>query len=480
MRTVDAVRALLMDAVELYRDRPPVATALRIQLTRLAEPVRIAVAGRSATGKSTLLNALLGETLAPAVLSHLDKHFTWYRHGGEAKVTAVAGGGPAREMAATRAAPGLRLSATGSGPAWPDRVLVDWPSAGLRDRTLIDTPALAGLGAPADPVARRLPAEADAVIYLARHPEPEQLAGLRVTEGSALARLTGVHAILVLARADEVAAGRIDALISARRLARLSRRENAGCAPFQSVIAVSGQLAHAANALDDEDFATLTRLASVSRANLERHLLSTDVFVADGFPITLGRPERRALLGRLGLFGVRLATTLVRTACDTRAKLAAELVRRSGLAELRAAIGTFFVDRGEVLKARSALLLLESVLATERVDGADRLAVRLEQVVASTHDFRELRLIAELSSGRLSLPDEVAAEALRLLGASGTGVAERLGVPGTADADTIWPAVLDALDRWRHAAERLGADESERAAARVVVRSCEGVVAAVG
>jgi hypothetical protein len=337
-------------------------------------------------------------------------------------------------------------------------------------------PALAGLGErEGDPVVSRLSTEADGVVYLVRHLEAEQLAALSTATGSPTARGTGVNSMLVLSRADEVGAGRIDALQSAKQIARSSMLDDA-CAAFQSVVAVAGQLAYVGTTLQDNEFAALARLASVPRVELDRFLLSVDEFLADRFPVPLGQPERLSLLSRFGVFGVRLATTLIRTGCDTGLKLSAQLVQRSGLTELRAAIDTHFVARGEVLKCRAALLALETVLLAEPHPHRERLAARLEQTMAGAHDFYELRMISSIHCGRTGLTDEVADEAFRLLGLYGTGVFERLGIDEETSEAEAFSVGAATLDRWRHVAEAADSSPAERAVARVVVRSCEGII----
>ncbi|OZM74077.1 hypothetical protein CFN78_07340 [Amycolatopsis antarctica] len=471
---LDVAGALLTEAAHLYRDRPHASRVLRGQLARLGEPLRIAVAGRPGTGKSTLVNALVGEQLAPVRLARRDAHFTWYRDAAALRVSGQFRGGPPRDLAVSRSSDGLWLEPSSMPPANLDRVLVEYPTRALRDMVLIDSPALADSGdGERDPVAARLAEEADAVVYLSRHAEPAELSGLRATLDSPVARAAPVHSILVLSRADEIGAGKIDALLSARQLARRSRRENGACAAFQSVVAASGLVAFAGKSLQDEDFAALSLMATVSRADLERYLLSVDTFCGPRFPVELGPDARRALLTQFGLFGIRLAVTLVRTGCDSRIKLSAQLAQRSGLSELREAIGGNFLERREVLKARSALLGLESVLRAEPRRGGERLAAAMERMLAGLHEVRELRLIAALVAGRLSLPTPLRDEAVRLLGAEGTSVPERLGVE---DQRLVPEATIEALVKWRREAESVDSPAPRRQAARVVVRTCEGLL----
>ncbi|WP_167545365.1 GTPase [Amycolatopsis rubida] len=360
----------------------------------------------------------------------------------------------------------LRVSiggAAGTGKSTLAAALADWPTRALRDLEFLDAPPPSTL--------------TDASVRLLRHLEPDQLATLRPTTPSAFARQTAVDTILVLARADETGAGRIDALLTAKQIARRAWREDPLCSGFQGVIAVAAQLAYGARAFTDDEFELLAAFAAVPREELERYLLSVDSFTDPAFPGPVSVETRRSLVVRFGLFGVKLALTLIRTGCDDRVKLSTELVRRSGLGELRDTIAGCFAARADALRARTALIRLETVLNAEPRPHSDRLAARVERFSASAHDFRELRLIADIRGGRTALAGESAEEAARLLGAEGTASEERLGLVAGTDPREMYEAGLDAVMRWRHEAERPDRALAERAAAQVVVRSAEGLLA---
>ena len=148
-------------------------------------------------------------------------------------------------------------------------------------------------------------------------------------------------------------------------------------------------------------------------------------------------------MDRFGLFGVRLATTLIRQGVTDPNQIAAELVRRSGLDELRSVLATQFTERRDLLKARSALLAIDLVLTREPRPASAPLAAEVERILAGAHEFAELRLLSTLRSGVVKLPTEALDEAERLLGGEGGSAAARLGLDPAAG-----PAASCGRRRW--------------------------------
>src|SRR5256885_16239671 len=91
MSTSDQVRAILGGTIQAYRNdpsyrhRPDVHNELERIGWRLNQPIRIALAGILKAGKSTLVNALVGEDIAPTDATEATRFVTWFRNGATPK-----------------------------------------------------------------------------------------------------------------------------------------------------------------------------------------------------------------------------------------------------------------------------------------------------------------------------------------------------------------------------------------------------------
>jgi hypothetical protein len=476
-----AARGLLRRATEAYRDKPETHAWLQRHLERIDEPLRVAIAGKVKAGKSTLLNALVGEQIAPTDAGECTRVVTWYRNAHAPKITMHPLEGIPRPLPIRRHDGRLQIDLDGMAPENLDRLVVDWPSQSLRSLTLIDTPGIASTSTEVSARTATVltpddePTVADAVIYLMRHLHAADIDFLESFRDQGVARATAVNTIAVLSRADEIGAGRIDALLSARAIARRYRVDEKLRGLCQTVIAVAGLLAQTGRTLQQSEFAALATLAAQPRADVESLLLSVDRFVA-GTTAQPSRETRQALLDRFGLFGVRLSVTLIRQGVGQPSALAAELVQRSGLDELRKLLTSQFTERQDLLKARSALLAVDHVLRREPRPEAEPLAAEVERILAGAHEFAELRALNALYARTVKLPAEAAAEAERLLGGAGTTPTARLGLPHGSDSAQLNAAALEALGRWRRRAASPLSTRAVADASMVIVRSCEGIL----
>ncbi|WP_426987868.1 dynamin family protein [Pseudarthrobacter sp. Y6] len=477
------VADLIQDALLVYADDPAAAAALETYARRLSEPLRLAVAGMVKAGKSTLLNAIIGEEIAPTDTGECTRIVTWYRYGHTPRITAYPIAGEPHILPLKRV-DGRLVFVLGNARAQDvERLVVEWPSPALRELTLIDTPGIASLSE--DVSARSTdflipvdaPSEADAIIYLMRHMHASDLRFLESFRDTEAGRSGTVNALAVLSRADEIGAGRIDSLLSAGEIAERYRGDHNLRKLALGVVPVAGLLAQSARSMRQSDFESLRVLAGMERSARERMLLSADRFIRASVPQSLGAEARASLLERFGLFGIRLGVVLIRSGFTEPTPLAHELARRSGLDPLLHLVARQFQARGDALKARTALVGVESLLRTAPREGAGHLAAALERLQANAHEFRELRLLATIRTTGVSLSDELAAEAERLVGGWGAESALRMGLAPDVGPDEVLAEARRCLNRWRTVSENPLTERSAVEACRVVMRSCEGVVA---
>ncbi len=468
---------------------------------RLDQPLRVALAGSLKAGKSTLLNSLVGQDIAPTDATECTRVVTWYRDGSTPSVTAYAPDGSTANVVVRRGTGthGLtfdleRLNWNAPGPREVDHLEVEWPAAALANTTIIDTPGTSSLSREVSLRTARLltPGDADsdrgmavsvpgadAVVYLLRRLDAADVRFLeQVGAGAAGAQgISGPLGVIgVVSRADEIGAGRIDALHSARDVAARFAGELERTGLCQAVIPVAGLLAFAAATLRQQEFTAFEALARVPVDELSAALLSADRFARPDIALPVPAELRAQLAARFGLFGIRMAVTLIRLGVRDSATLAAELTNHSGVDELRSVLDVQFGQRADQLKAHSALTALARVLTAYPGTPADQLLPRVRTLLADVHGFAELRLLGRLRTDELALPAADLAELHRLIGGSGVAPHLRLGLPLGTDPAIQRAQALDAVRKWRARARHPLADQFTTTACLTAARSAEGTL----
>ena len=490
MSTSDQVRAILGGTIRAYRSeaayqqRPDVFNELDRIGWRLNQPIRIALAGTLKAGKSTLVNALVGENIAPTDATEATRIVTWFRHGPTPKVTANHHGGRRTHVPITRGA-GLTFDLGSLDPADVADLDVEWPATELIDATIIDTPGTSSLSrdvsertlrllVPDDGVPR-----VDAVVFLLRTLNAADIALLKQI-GELVGGSSGALGVIgVASRADEIGAGRLDAMMSAKDVATRFTTEMDKTGICQAVVPVSGLLALTARTLRQSEYVALEKLAAVDAAELNKAMLSVDRFVRDDSTLPVDAPTRAQLLDRFGMFGIRISIAVLRAGVADSVALADELLERSGLVALRDVIDQQFAQRSELLKAHTALLALRRFVEVNPIRATPYIVADIDPLLADTHAFEELRLLSQLRSRPTTLNEDEMMSLRRIIGGSGTDAASRLGL--TPEEPYDGPrAAFAAAQRWRRRAEHPLNDPFTSRACRAAVRSAEAMVAHFG
>jgi len=254
-----------------------------------------------------------------------------------------------------------------------------------------------------------------------------------------------VNSVAVLARPDEIAACREDAMESAERIARRMQADPVVSALVGSVIPVAGLLAETAATLREREVASLRVLAAGADTEVALLLRSVDD-LCDVSRTELTAETRRELMDRFGLFGLRLAVGALRAdPTMTSTALARWLLAHSGLARLRHVIATTFLPRARTLKSHTAVIELDALARGFEADDpalAADVRRRLERLQVEGVDLAALTVAHLVASGTVVLPPARRAEAERLLLAP-EGPLVAVGAVGGE------PELLDAIERWR-------------------------------
>lgn len=346
---------------------------------RLTGKLTVALIGRVSSGKSTLLNALIGDRVAMTDAGECTKVATLYTYYPQARTEVVGMDGERTVLSDI-----MHSSDLGRPADQIDYAIVYWYSRVLeREYRVIDTPGISSgfSDTTAQQATERaiigfgsgLP-KADVTVFMAH------FSGVRTDELDFL-RAMGANrhnTIFVLQKADMVGPGGLsaeDPFELAAGLAKKMATEHSGFTT--AVIPVSAKLAEAAvmgvNKRDTEALAELADYLPVEMLPLIQH--------GDG------DPERHAVVMRLitqmGEFGFNHGRA---HAGDGAVALGDWLWRRSGLDDVRKAIDDRFVRCGPSMKALGVLTEISRLAplsedrrgildALERAENADELHI---------------------------------------------------------------------------------------------------------
>ncbi|WP_394614837.1 dynamin family protein [Lentzea sp. JNUCC 0626] len=457
---------------------PQTAAGFQEVLRRLHAPLQVAVAGRIKSGKSTLVNALIGRRVAPTDVGECTRLVTRYQYGTVDRIEVVLRDG--RRQVLPFDAHGMIPASLGvQGVSHIEAYLTN---AVLRDITVIDTPGLGSLDADSvarteellDPVSRNAVAGAEAVLYVVTQ-------GVRADDHSTLAAFTAatasreagpVNAIAALNKVDNVAPETVEgsegdmwraAQILAAKQAALLKPRVADVLPVISLLAESAETGEFTSA----DAEALRALAALDADTRTMMLMSGDLFTSWDCDVAAG--VRSRLLEKLDLYGIGRAVE----ALDADPSMTAGALRRvlfdaSGFAAVRGRLDAVFRARADGIKAAAALASITSLAAAdagERQRVHDAIEVLLARPEA--HQLRLLEALTLVSSGTVELAADLTEEVLRI--GSTRDFAAQLGLSGRPVAELVAYA-LERAGWWRSFAS-FGATPAQARVAHVVHRA---------
>ncbi|TQJ03770.1 dynamin family protein [Amycolatopsis cihanbeyliensis] len=473
-------------------------------LRRLGAPLQVAVAGRIKSGKSTLVNALIGRRVAPTDIGECTRLVTRFQYGTVDRIEVVFTDG--RTQVLPFAADGAIPAELGVNIDEVSHVEAYLTNAVLQDMTVIDTPGLGSLDAASvsrteqllgaatrdtqdtgegggdegsselDDTSRNAVAGAEAVLYVVTQ-------GVRADDQQALAAFTAatasreagpVNAIAVLNKADTIAPESVEgaegdvwkaATVLAGKQAATLRPRVADVLPVIGLLAESAE----SGGFTAADAEALRQVAELDDDVLDTMLISADIFTSWDCEIPAGTRVR--LLEKLDLYGIQRAVRAIRAEPRiTAGALRRSLLDASGLAEVRRRLEVVFAARADGIKAAAALASI-TALAYTSGDQAERQRVHdaIEVLLAKpeAHQLRLLEALTLVASGAVDMPEDLTEEVLRV--GSNAEIGAQLGMPGAARPE-LAAFALERAGWWRSFAS-FGATPAQSRVAHVVHRA---------
>src|SRR5918912_401583 len=402
---------------------------------RLSEPLRVAIAGRLKSGKSTLVNALIGRRVAPTEVGECTRIVTQFRYGTSDRVDVVRKNGTRSSLPLDDA--GMIPQRLGVPRQEIGYVDVTLTSDHLRDLTVVDTPGLSSANTSVSDQARRFlfsdaaaPLDddldddsasalsgAEAIVYVftqsVREDDVQALEAFR----SMSARLSSnpINSVGLFNKVDKLAGSGADpwpvAGPLARDQAKVLRRVVSDVVPIVGLLAETTE-AGRLTAADCEALRELARLPASERAVL---LASVDLFTS-----------RECGVSR-----------------EARERLLRLLDQASGFPRLRQTLDSAFRWRSDAIKAGWALSSLEKIAShAERPYDRELLRDAIEPVLQQPeyHRLRLLEVAQLVTTGKVDLPEQMYSELTKLALSNDPGWI--LNLPG-APTEHLVRAALD-------------------------------------
>ncbi|MBX6383095.1 MAG: 50S ribosome-binding GTPase [Microbispora sp.] len=449
------VRSMCADALAALRPGP-FADAVGAVAERLADDTLVvAVGGRLNAGKSTLVNALLGQRLAPTGGTETTLVSAWFRSYHMNRVWVHFNDGRPPVSVPSRVGGGVPQSIPYDHTEVSHLVVEAANKSIGRAFTLMDTPGRDAVSA-LDDYSMASIRRADALILAMPQPGEGDAAALReFQETMRGSRLSAANVLGVLTRIDQLGQG-TDLEEVRREADKVASRSAARMTGLVAeVIPVATKLAETARCerLTERHRHALGILAAADRDALDEMLFDHEDFLSVGLdtvPVDVGM--RRELLDLLALYGIRQAVDAIDRGARDLSALRDALCERSGINRLLERVQERLVNGADALRADAAVAALRR--AVELAGPAEReVAGRLRGLLRELGRHPALRRVelAEAAQahadGTLPLPDRNAEQLHTLM--TGVTDAQRVGLSDDSSPEELRDRIGALVDEWK-------------------------------
>ncbi len=457
------------------------------QRNAVQKPMRVAFVGKTNCGKSTMMNAFLGQDVAPTGNGELTFNVSWFVYGEKQKLLVHTIDGKVEEE--TFESITELTSRCEQKKELLERIRyieVQCPNPLLKHFDLIDTPGLHSFYVKDSKNTQKLLTDAEtrphAVVFM--FSGSLQVADVRELEefhrncGSLMSGLTAIGA---LTKVDEWENGLQD---GERSIAQLRERHPETHRYFYMVLPVVGPAAFGAQTITEDERTTLRDLAKLPDARRTKLIRDVGVFCGKEYaedPEVPTAERRNKLYARLGRFGIKSGLQIVGEGTEA-SEFSKQLLHETNVDRLRRIVQAHFGNRALLIKASSALAAIRELAfqigehGTGRAaEAARRIAGRIDSIVADELRFREFALLEAYYKGNLKLEEGEIKQLLDVTGENGLSCGERLGMGTEISLDELVRIANRRQRYWHEKGNEVFVKVEIQELARVLAESYAGI-----
>ncbi|MEM1167540.1 MAG: dynamin family protein [Cyanobacteria bacterium P01_H01_bin.35] len=473
---------------------------------RLHEPMRVAVVGKIKAGKSSLMNALLGESVVATGVEELTFNVNWFKYGETPSLVVhfKIDRPPETKTLEELELLTRRREENRSFLVGIEYIEVFHPNQILKTFNLIDTPGLDSAFSedssntldfmqlhPEDltGVTQKEASKADAILYLFSQSMATSDQGvLEEFIGEKVENSTPINSIGVLTKVDNYWPDKSDPLDTGKAIAQRLLSEHSQLRNLlYTIFPVSGLLGLGAKTLLPEDFATLEQLAALPIEEFESLTKSAKRFNKEyserpNIPPSI---NRKKLFDKLKLYGIFKGCELIRGGIKNNEELKDKLLGLSGLPELEKLVVSHFGNRAFLIKLNSGLKKIlvacrqykQKNLSERDAEILEKIAIIFEELEVKEHSFKELQVLRDYYDGKLDFNSNEVKQLLEVTGEYGTYSGYRLGLDDTATIPEMLNIAQERINSWYQKAEDV-MDKNRQTinATRIMARSYEQIL----
>lgn len=470
---------------------PQLYASIDNSLSKIHEPMQLAIIGKISSSKSTLVNAILGkeEVMATGQME-VSYNVGWLKYGKSDSNIIIhhKDGSPNTEKKQSE----YIEWTTENNKHEIDNVsyIEVFDDADiLKEINIIDTPGLDALRGKDSENTLRFIKEVrpDALLMLYTKSVSGDVLDIvsQFNEGGAFSPL---NAIGVFAKIDVSWQEDCNAPNFRKRALSIGQRVTSSSYKRYSILQkslfniypISSLLFLASSVFNDKKLSLIKRLLQIDESVLNSALYSEGKFLAEGNAINLSISDRKQLTNSIGVYGIYLITQYLKQNPEASLDDVKQLLRKeSGANEFMKVLHNHFGSRAKLIKLESIFLNLQQSIKQSRAQSKDNAIVQLLNNIqhrvtdlfsSLIHEHLEYEMLNKIYNSELDLEENVKNEFLCLCGEHGFSAKERLNQDKDATPEQLLQICKDKENYWRRCVA-LEPDPDEREWMNVILSS---------